>query len=110
MKLPSSIKLGHFTIKIKAVVADIAAAGNEEGSFHSNIKTIYIDKSIIEKGGADLACVLLHELMHCSYYKNNFNINSSEEDLVNGCSNDLTELFTRTKLLTILSKILKGKL
>ena len=109
MKLPSFIKLGHFTIKIKAVDADIAAAGNEEGSFHSNIKTIYIDKSIIEKGGADLACVLLHELMHCSYYKNNFNINSSEEDLVNGFSNDLTELFTRTKLLTILSKILKGK-
>ena len=33
----------------------------------------------------------------------------SEEDLVNGFSNDITELLTRTDLLTIINKILKGK-
>ena len=109
MKLPSSIKLGHFTINIKPIDADVAAGISEEGSFQATTRTIYIDNSIIERGGADLANVLLHELLHVSYYKNNFNNNSSEEDLVNGFSNDITELLTRTDLLTIINKILKGK-
>ena len=109
MKLPSSIKLGHFTINIKPIDADVAAGISEEGSFQATTRTIYIDNSIIERGGADLANVILHELLHVSYYKNNFNSNSTEEDLVNGFSNDITELLTRTDLLTIINKILKGK-
>ena len=109
MKLPSSIKLGHFTINIKPIDADVAAGISEEGSFQATTRTIYIDNSIIERGGADLANVLLHELLHVSYYKNNFNSNSTEEDLVNGFSNDITELLPRTDLLTIINKILKGK-
>ena len=109
MKLPSSIKLGHFTIYIKPIDADVAAGSYEEGSFQPTTRTIYIDNSIIQKGGADLANVLLHELLHVSYYKNNFNNNSTEEDLVNGFSNDITELLTRTDLLSLITKILRGK-
>jgi hypothetical protein len=110
MQLPKSIRLGHFEIFIKELDPDIAAASNEEGSFHSTTRTIWIDKSIIEKGGADLVCVLIHELMHVSYLKNNFNQTSSEEDLVNGFSNDLTELLSRDELLNIINKILRGKI
>ena len=48
MKLPSSIKLGHFTINIKPIDADVAAGISEEGSFQATTRTIYIDNSIIE--------------------------------------------------------------
>jgi hypothetical protein len=48
--------------------------------------------------------------MHVSYLKNNFNQTSSEEDLVNGFSNDLTELLSRDELLNIINKILRGKI
>lgn len=109
MLLPKSIKLGHFDIKIKPLEPEIAAASNEEGSFQSTNRTIYIDKSIIEKGGPDLVCVLIHELFHVSYYKNNLNLNSTEEDLVNSFSNDITELLSRTELLNIINKQLRGK-
>ena len=37
-------------------------------------------------------------------------LNSTEEDLVNGFSNDITELLNCTDLLTIINKILKGKM
>ena len=109
MKFPKSIKLGHFNIIIKLIDSDIAAVGNEEGSFHSGIKTIFIDKAIAEKGGVDFTCVLIHELLHCSYFKNNLNQNSSEEDIVNSMSNDLTELLSRTELLNLINKNIKGK-
>ena len=110
MQLPKSIKLGHFEIFIKELDPEIAAASSEEGSFLPTSRTIWIDKSIIEKGGADLVCVLIHELMHVSYLKNNFNQTSSEEDLVNGFSNDLTELLSRDEHLNIINKILRGKI
>ena len=108
MQLPKSIKLGHFNILIKELEPEIAAANNEEGSFHATSRTIYIDKSIIDKGGPELICVLIHELFHASYYKNNLGLQSSEEDLVNSFSNDITELLTRTELLKIITKELRG--
>lgn len=110
MQLPKSIKIGHFEIFIKELDPEIAAASSEEGSFQSTSRTIWIDKTLIDKGGADLICVLIHELMHVSYYKNNFNQTSSEEDLVNGFSNDITELLSRTELLKIINNELRGKL
>ena len=108
MHLPKSINLGHFEIFIKELDPEIAAASSEEGSFLPTSRTIWIDKSLIEKGGADLVCVLIHELMHVSFLKNNFNQTSTEEDLVNGFSNDMTELLSRTELLNIITKILRG--
>lgn len=104
MRLPKSIKLGHFTFQIKELDPDIADDNFEEGSFHATNRTIYIHKNIIQKGGHDLMNVLIHELLHASYYKNNFNTASTEEDLVNGFSNDITELLTRTKLYEIIKE------
>ena len=109
MQLPKSIKFGHFDIKIKELEPELAASNNEEGSFHCNTRTIYIDKDIVDKGGADLICCLIHELFHASYYKNNLNHHSSEEDLVNSFSNDITELLSRTELLKIINNELRGK-
>ena len=108
MNLLKQIKLGHFTIKIKSLPGDIASSEEQEGSFHGSTRTIYIDENIIEKGGADLVSVLLHELLHVSYYKNNLSKTSVEEDLANAFSNDLTELLSRTKLLDFINENLKG--
>ena len=109
MKLPKIIKLGHFNIKLKPLPNELASSDESEGSFYSSVRTIYIDENIIEKGGVDLVSVLFHELLHASYYKNNLNKNSTEEDLVNSFSNDLTELISRTKLLDIININLRGK-
>lgn len=109
MQLPSTIKFGHFNINIKPLDTEIASSSNEEGSFHSNIRTIYLDKSLIEKGGVDLVSVLIHELLHCSFFKNNFSPQSTEEDLVNGFSNDLTELLSRTWLFDFIKQNIKDK-
>jgi|TARA_B100001964_G_scaffold92182_1_gene103476 hypothetical protein len=109
MKLPKTIKLGHFNIKIKPLPNELASSDEQEGSFHGSTRTIYIDENIIEKGGVDLVSVLLHELLHVSYYKNNLSKDSKEEDLANAFSNDLTELFSRTKLLDIINTNLRGK-
>ena len=109
MKFPTTIKLGHFNIQIKAIEPELASHNEEEGSFHSGSRTIYIDQNIIDRGGVDLVNVIIHELLHVSYYKNNLSKASSEEDLVNAFSNDLTELLSRTKLLDLIKKQLRGK-
>ena len=109
MNLPKTIKLGHFNFKIKPIDSELASHNEEEGSFHSGTRTIYIDQNIIDKGGADLVNVVIHELLHASYYKNNLSKTSTEEDLVNAFSNDLTELISRTKLLDFINKQLRGK-
>ena len=109
MKLPTTIKLGHFTILIKPIEPELASHNEEEGSFHSGTRTIFLDQNIVDRGGTDLANVLIHELLHVSYYKNNLSKNSSEEDLVNAFSNDITEMLSRTTLLDFIYKQLKGK-
>ena len=109
MNLPKTIKLGHFNIKIKPLDPELASHSEEEGSFHSNTRTIYIDQNIIDKEGVDLVNVIIHELLHASYYKNNLSKTSTEEDLVNSFSNDLTELLSRTQLLDFINKQLRGK-
>ena len=108
MKLPKTIRLGHFNILIKALSKDIASSDEQEGSFHGSTRTIYIDENIIEKGGTDLVSVLLHELLHVSYFKNNLSKDSKEEDLANAFSNDLTELLSRTKFLDVINTNLRG--
>ena len=108
MKLPKTIKLGHFNIKIKPLPNELASSDEQEGSFHGSTRTIYIDENIIEKGGVDLVSVLLHELLHVSYYKNNLSKDSKEEDLANAFSNDLTELLSRTRLLDFINTNLRG--
>ena len=103
MNLPTIIKLGHFNIQIKAIEPELASHNEEEGSFHSGSRTIYIDQNIIDRGGVDLVNVIIHELLHVSYYKNNLSKASTEEDLVNAFSNDFTELLSRTELLNFIN-------
>ena len=109
MNLPKIIKLGHFNIHIKPIDSELASHNEEEGSFHSGTRTIYLDQNIIDRGGVDLVNVLVHELLHVSYYKNNLSKASTEEDLVNAFSNDFTELLSRTELLNFINQQLRGK-
>ena len=47
MNLPTIIKLGHFNIQIKPVDSELASHNEEEGSFHSGTRTIYIDQNMV---------------------------------------------------------------
>ena len=76
----------------------------EEGSFHANLRKIYISEDVVKRGGATLINILIHELMHVAYWYCNLTSQSSEEDIVNAMSNSLTELLFRTDLLTFINK------
>lgn len=105
MKLPTQIKLGHETIKIEVVPTHLSyELCKEEGSFHSNLRTIFISEDMVNRGGASLVNVLIHELMHVIYWLDNLSKDSTEEDIVNSMSNGLTELLLRTELQTFINK------
>ena len=104
-KLPKTIDVGPFKIEIQTLPSAIAYEGNEEGSFQSRQRIIYIAEDIVERGGEDLINVLIHELLHVIYYQYNLSNSSSEEDVVNSMANGLTELLTRTALLETIKKL-----
>ena len=104
-KLPKTIDVGPFKIEIQVLPSAIADEGNEEGSFQSRQRIIYIAEDIVERGGEDLINVLIHELLHVIYYQYNLSNSSSEEDVVNSMANGLTELLTRTALLETIKKL-----
>lgn len=108
MRLPTQINLGHETIKIEVVPTHLSyELCREEGSFHPHLRTIFISEEMVNRGGASLVNVLIHELMHVIYWLDNLSKDSSEEDIVNSMSNGLTELLLRTDLITIINKELK---
>lgn len=108
MKLPTQINLGHETIKIEVLPTHLSyELCREEGSFHPHLRTIFISEEMVNRGGASLVNVLIHELMHVIYWLDNLSKDSSEEDIVNSMSNGLTELLLRTDLITIINKELK---
>ena len=108
IQLPKTIKVGHFTIEIKVLPTNISSdVCNEEGSFHSRIRTIYLAEDIVERGKEDLVNLLLHELMHAIYWNYGLNDKSTEEDIINAMSNGITELLSRTALRKIINKHLK---
>ena len=105
MKLPKQIKLGHETIYIEVVPTYLSyELCKEEGSFHSNIRTVFISEDMVNRGGASLVNVLIHELMHVIFWLDNLSRDSSEEDVVNSMSNGMTELLLRTELITFINK------
>ena len=107
MKLPKSLKIGHETIRIEVVPSHLAyELCREEGSFHPSLRTIFISEDILERGGASLANLLIHEIMHVAYWLYNLNKESSEEDIVNCMSNVITEVLFRTDLSTYLKGII----
>ena len=107
IKLPKTIDVGPFKIEIQILPTAIASEVNEEGSFQSRQRIIYIAEDIVERGGEDLINVLIHELLHVIYYQYNLSNSSSEEDVVNSMANGLTELLTRTALLQTIKKLMR---
>jgi hypothetical protein len=109
MKLPTQIDIGHETIKIEVVPTHLSyELCREEGSFHSTLRTIFINEDIVNRGGATLVNVLIHELMHVIHWLDNLSKDSTEEDIVNSMSNGMTELLLRTDLLTFIYKELNN--
>lgn len=105
IKLPKTIDVGPFKIEIKVLPTAIASEVNEEGSFQTRQRIIYLAEDIVERGGEDLINVLIHELLHVIYYQYNLSNTSTEEDVVNSMANGLTELLTRTALIEIIRKL-----
>lgn len=109
MKLPKSIIVNHEEIKIEIVPSHLSyELCREEGSFHSSLRTIFLNEDIVLRGGAPLVNVLIHEIMHVAYWLYNLNKDSTEEDIVNCMSNVITEVFTRTPLLTTINEVIKN--
>ena len=95
--LPEFINLSHYRIQILQINNHISyELAEQQGSFHSREMKIYVDESIIEKGGSISTDLLLHELLHSIWYLRQFgNLKPSEaeEDIVNGMSTHLIEIF-----------------
>ena len=107
MKFPKSITVKHEEIKIEIVPSHLSyELCREEGSFHSSLRTIFLNEDIVLRGGAPLVNVLIHEIMHVAYWLYNLNKESSEEDIVNCMSNVITEVLFRTDLSTYLKGII----
>lgn len=105
MKLPKSFKIGYETIEIEILPTHLAyEICKEEGSFHANLRKIFISEDIVKRGGPTLINILIHELLHVCYWYNNLSNNSTEEDIVNAMSNYMTELLFQSNLLTIINK------
>jgi hypothetical protein len=68
---------------------------------------IYLDKEMIDRGGADAVNVVLHECMHVAYYQYQLK-DKEEETVVNSFGNFMTELLCRSELKDWLRENMKG--
>ena len=91
-ELPEFINLSHYRIQIIQINNHISyELAEQQGSFHSREMKIYVDETIIEKGGT-IACDLIkHELMHEIFYLRQME-DKKEEDIVNGMATHYTEI------------------
>jgi len=98
-KLPKHVTIGPFSVELICAPHDIMYEVSEaQGTFV--IKPpykIYLDKEMIERGGADAVNVVLHECMHVAYYQYQLK-DKDEESIVNGMSNGITEIFYKSEL------------
>ena len=92
IELPEFIRLSHYRIQIIQINNHISyELAEQQGSFHSREMKIYVDETIIERGGT-IACDLVkHELMHSIFYLRQME-GKSEEDIVNGMATHYTEI------------------
>ena len=105
MKFPKSFKIGFETIDIEILPTHLAYdICREEGSFHANLRKIFISEDVVKRGGATLINILIHELLHVCYWYNNLSNNSTEEDIVNAMSNYITELLFQSKLTKLIEQ------
>ena len=97
IELPEFIRLSHYRIKLVKINSHICyEVGEQQGSFHSKQMIIYLDEDIIEEGGSIACDLVTHEILHSVWYLRQFsNLKPSdaEEDIVNGMSTHLIEIF-----------------
>ena len=108
-KLPKHVTIGPFSVELICAPHYIMYEVSEaQGTFV--IKPpykIYLDKEMIERGGADAVNVVLHECMHVAYYQYQLK-DKDEETVVNSFGNFMTELLCRSELKDWLRENMKG--
>ena len=110
MNLPKLFDVGPFQIKIVLVDGDLSQDIAEQyGSNVQRSQTIYLDKSIIDKGGVDAVNLVIHELMHAIYYQYSLTGKTDEELIVSAFANGMTEIFKRTQLLKWVKETMRKK-
>jgi len=95
VKLPDTIDVSYHTLKVKLLEPQVALeVGDQQGSYDARGQTIFLDRAIIEEGGARACSLLLHETYHCCWYV--FNLDKAEEErAVDSFANFTTELLRR---------------
>ena len=92
VELPEFINLSHYRIQIIQINNDISyELAEQQGSFHSREMKIYVDETIIERGGSIAVDLVKHELLHAIYYVRQLE-GKNEEDTVNGMATHYTEI------------------
>jgi hypothetical protein len=98
-KLPKHVTIGPFSVELICAPHYIMYEVSEaQGAFVVKPPyKIYLDKEMIERGGADAVNVVLHECMHVAYYQYHLK-DKDEETVVNSFGNFMTELICRSEL------------
>jgi hypothetical protein len=98
-KLPKHVTIGPFSVELICAPHYIMYEVSEaQGAFVVKPPyKIYLDKEMIERGGADAVNVVLHECMHVAYYQYHLK-DKDEETVVNSFGNFMTELLCRSEL------------
>jgi hypothetical protein len=98
-KLPKHVTIGPFSVELICAPHYIMYEVSEaQGAFVVKPPyKIYLDKEMIERGGADAVNVVLHECMHVAYYQYQLK-DKDEETVVNSFGNFMTELLCRSEL------------
>lgn len=97
--LPTKVTIGYQTITLTQLDTIISNnVGEQLGSYVAGPPAIiYLDKSIVEKGGPVALNLLMHELNHHVEYA--CSLEDSEEELrVTAYANLWTEIWTRSEL------------
>tara|TARA_R100001509_G_scaffold62821_1_gene34632 strand:+ start:811 stop:1191 length:381 start_codon:yes stop_codon:yes gene_type:complete len=98
--IPNKVTLGFTTVTIKLLDTHISKdIGEQYGSYINSVPyTIYLDRTIIERGGPDALNLVIHEFLHHTHHMHELDNNTTEELLVNTYANDITELLVRSEL------------
>jgi len=98
-KLPKHVTIGPFLVELICAPHELMYEVSEaQGTFVQKPPyKIYLDKEMIDRGGADAVNVVLHECMHVAYYQYQLK-DKDEETIVNSFANFMTEILCRSEL------------
>ena len=108
-RLPKHVTIGPFSVELICAPHDMMyEVGEAQGIFVQKPPyKIYLDREMIERGGADAVNVVLHECMHVAYYQYQLK-EKDEETIVNSFGNFMTEILCRSELKDWLRENMKG--